>query len=111
MGWQSKKHRGIDPRQKTLPVSRRGKGAVPDESGRGLLKRHLRVAESDETPALELVACREVGEAHPVVPSPPSKCCGVGGHWVKGLTTDGGSQINGKACRVAGGAARKKGVK
>jgi hypothetical protein len=37
-----------NPLKKTVAVSRTGKGAIPDESARGLLKRHLRVAETDE---------------------------------------------------------------
>lgn len=34
-----------------------------------------------EIPALELVACREVGESLPVV-SPKPHAVGLGGHWV-----------------------------
>lgn len=55
------------------------------------MKRHLRVAASDETPALELVACREVGESLPVVfPTPPSEMlCGVRGPLGEGKVTEG----------------------
>lgn len=44
-GPRGRKHRAPSH---PVPVSRRGKGAVPDESGRGLLMRHLRDAASDE---------------------------------------------------------------
>ena len=45
MGWQGKKHRGTDPRQKTVADPQRRNYA--GDSARGLLKSHLGVAAND----------------------------------------------------------------
>ena len=54
------------PKQKTLPVSRKGKGAIPDESGRGLLKQHLRDAANDRNTRAGSGCWPKGGENRPV---------------------------------------------
>ena len=50
----------------------KGKGAIPDESGRGLLKSHLRVAANDRNTRAGTGDCPKGGEKPPGgIPSDP----------------------------------------
>lgn len=80
MGWQDKKHRSSDLRQKPLP----GAQVQFQLLGRGLLNQHLGDAANDETPALDLVGSRYGGEELSLGGVSLSRLFGIGGRGATG---------------------------